>query len=205
MLERLENAMEKKEMLTQWEWGFVESLLEQYNKRGELSPKQVKVFDRIETQKLSAVAMDSRAKWKETYDEKKREIATVCARYYSKAGYFTDLVHAVLEKEDFVPTEHQWKKMCENKYAKKVLTEYYSESKYPVGSVVEFRSTSDWNMKRKSQGMPCIVISSGGFITSAAKGSKPYKVLPYGATEMIDCEERHLKKCKKPKKKHKMG
>jgi hypothetical protein len=90
--------------------------------------------------------------------------------------------------------------MCENKYAKKVIAEHEAKPKYSTGSVVTFRATADWSHRQKSGGMPCVVISSGGPIKSAAKGSKPYKVLPYGATQVIECEERHIKKCKKPKK-----
>ena len=201
LLKRLQAATESASLLSQWENGFVESLLEQFNKRGRLSPKQVEILERIEIHKLSKEAQGAVQEWAVNYDEEKRRIAMICAKYYLKTGYFTVLATNIVSDPDYMPTERGWKKMCENKYAKKVVAEHDAPIKYAVGSVVEFRSTADWNMKRATGGMPCIVISSGGDIMSAAKGSKPYKVLPYGSVKMVDCEERHLKKCKKPKKK----
>jgi len=201
LLQRLQTATVNANLLSQWENGFVESLVEQFNKRGRLSPKQVEILERIETQKLSKTARDASQQWVATYDDAKRRVAMICAKYYLKTGYFTNLATDVVNNPDFTPTERAWKKMCQNKYALKVVAEYDAAPKYAVGSVIEFRATADWSMKNRTKGMPCIVISSGGDIVSAAKGSKPYKVLPYGSVKMIDCEERHLKKCKKPKKK----
>ena len=201
LLQRLQTATENANFLSQWENGFVESLLEQFNKRGRLSPKQVEILERIETQKLSKTARSANQQWVVNYDEEKRRVAMICAKYYLKTGYFTALATNVVNSPDFTPTERAWKKMCQNKYALKVVAEHDVPAKYAVGMVVEFRSTADWGMKRGANGMPCVVISSGGDIVSAAKGSKPYKVLPYGSVKMVDCEERHLKKCKKPKKK----
>ena len=201
MLERLQNAASKKDLLSQWEQGFLESLLQQFNKRGRLSLKQIEILERIETQKLSAAAQDARRTWDESYDDEKRRIALICAKYYVRTGYFTNLSDSIIHDPSYIPSEKAWKKMCENKYAKKVIAEHDAPAKYATGSVVEFRSTANWSHKTASNGMPCVVISSGGDIVSAAKGSKPYKVLPYGSVQMIECEERHLKKCKKPKKK----
>ena len=201
ILQRLQKVTESAHLLSQWENGFVESLLQQFNKRGRLSPKQIEILERIETQKLSKEAQGAIQEWAANYDAEKQRIALICAKYYLKTGYFTDLATNIVHVPDYIPTERAWKKMCENKYARKVVAEHDAPAKYAVGSVVEFRSTADWGMKRSANGMPCVVISSGGDIVSAAKGSKPYKVLPYGSVKMVDCEERHLKKCKKPKKK----
>ena len=201
MLERLQSAISKKHLLSQWEQGFVESLHGQFNKRGRLSSKQIEILERIEAQSLSEEAQASRKQWHDRYDDEKRRVALICAKYYLKTGYFQALATNIINDSDYVPSEKAWKKMCQNKYALKVITEHDAPAKYPVGTVVEFRSTANWNHKSASKGMPCVVISAGGDIVSAAKGSKPYKVLPYGSVKMIECEERHLKKCKKPKKK----
>jgi len=200
VLDRLSAALKKSNLLTDWERGFIESLNEQFNKRGRLSTRQLEIFERIETQKLSTTAQDARKVWDDNYDEERRRIALICAKYYSHTGYFTNLVDSILHDPGFIPTEKAWKKMCENKYSKKVIAVHDAEPKYSIGSMVEVRGTADWSHKRKSNGMPCVVISSGGIIKSAAKGAKPYKILPYGSTQMIDCEERHIKKCRNPKK-----
>ena len=201
ILERIVAAREKSEFLSDWDKGYLESLEGQYNKRGRLSPRQLEIFVRIEKEKLSTEAQDERQKWTDNYDGEKRRIAGICADYYLNAGYFTNLATRVIEEPKFIPSEKAWKKMCENKYAKKIITEHDAEPKYSVGSIVAFRSTADWSHRQQSGGMPCVVISSGGPIKNAAKGAKPYKVLPYGSTQVIECEERHIKKCKDPTKK----
>jgi len=198
--QRLQSATKHANLLSQWENGFVESLLEQFNKRGRLSPKQVEILERIETQKLSKAAREAIQTWAADYDDEKRRIAMICAKYYLKSGYFTDLATNIVNTPDYIPTERAWKKMCQNKYALKVVATHDAPVKYAIGAVVDFRSTADRRMKTLANGMPCVVIASGGDIVSAAKGSKPYKVLPYGSVKVVECEERHLKKHKKAKK-----
>jgi len=68
-----------------------------------------------------------------------------------------------------------------------------------------FRATADWAHRVAAGDKPCIVISTGGTIKSAAKGAKPYKVLPYGLAKPVECEERHLKVYKKSKKTKKVS
>jgi len=200
ILQRLQSATKSASLLSQWEQNFIESLTEWFNKRGRLSPKQIDILERIETQKLSKAARHDKEEWAANYDDEKRRISLICAKYYLQAGYFTDLATNIVSDSDYVPSEKAWKKMCQNKYALKVIAEHDGVPKYAIGSIVEFRSTADWNMKRLTNGMPCVVISSGGDVISAAKGAKPYKVLPYGSVTMIDCQERHIKKCKNPQK-----
>ena len=91
ILQRLQKATESAHLLSQWENGFVESLLEQFNKRGRLSPKQVEILERIETQKLSKEAHAAVQEWAASYDAEKQRIAMICAKYYLKTGYFADL------------------------------------------------------------------------------------------------------------------
>jgi len=200
VLERLSIAIEKSNLLSDWERGFVESLHEQFNKRGRLSARQIEILERIENDKLSTSAIEKRNNWFANYNDEHRRIARICAEYYQVTGYFGSLARDILQDKNFIPTEKAYKKMCGNKYALKVIEQHDAAPKYPAGSLVSFRSTANWNHKQASKGMPCVVISSGGIIKTAAKGAKPYKVLPFGSAVAIDCEERHLKKCKNPKK-----
>ena len=199
-LARLANALSNSQLLSQWENGFVESLQEQFNKHGKLSPRQLEILERIEKQKLSEEARGARSFWKSSYDAEKRRVARICAEYYKSAGYFTVLADSILENPDYIPSEKAWKKMCENKYAQKVVASYDAAPKYEVGSLVAFRATADWAHRVTAGDKPCIVIATGGIIKSAAKGAKPYKVLPYGLAKPVECEERHLKTYKKSKK-----
>ena len=204
MLLRLKRAQDNASLLSQWENGYVESLYTQFNKRGKLSPRQIEIFERIEKEKLSAEAQDAQQYWQDSYDDEKRRVANICAEYYSTTGYFTSLAFSILDDPNFIPSEKAWRKMCENKYAQKVIATYDAAPKYQVGSLVMFRSTADWAHRTMAGDRPCVVISAGGVIKSAAKGAKPYIVLPFGVIKPIECEERHLKTYKKPKKSKKV-
>jgi len=203
-LARLANALSNSQLLSQWENGFVESLQEQFNKHGKLSSRQLEILERIEKQKLSEEARGARSLWKSNYDAEKRRVARICAEYYKSAGYFTVLADSILENPDYIPSEKAWKKMCENKYAQKVVASYDAAPKYEVGSLVAFRATADWAHRVGAGDKPCVVISAGGPIKNAAKGAKPYMVLPYAAIKPVECEERHIKKYKKSKKNKKV-
>ena len=201
---RLERALKNSNLLSQWENGFIESLHQQFKKRGSLSTRQLEILERVEQDKLSDEARATSRKWQNNYDDEKRRVARVCAEYYDKTGYFTALASSILEDPDYTPPEKAWRKMCENKYAKKVLALYDADPKYPVGSTVMFRATADWAHRVGAGDKPCVVISAGGPIKNAAKGAKPYMVLPYAAIKPVECEERHIKKYKKSKKNKKV-
>tara|TARA_R100000152_G_C6767443_1_gene192652 strand:+ start:641 stop:1288 length:648 start_codon:yes stop_codon:yes gene_type:complete len=200
---KLRLGLERREQLTDWEQGFMKSLNDHYDKHKHLSDRQVEILDKVYRESLSDSAVSAASRWEKEYDAEKRRIANVCAKYYKANGYFTELAFDILNTPDFIPTEKQWKKMCCNKYAAKVLFEFDKEPSFADGSLVELRSTAPWSIKASAKGMPCVVISSGGDILRAAKGSKPYRVLPFGSAAVIECEERDLKACKNPKKRKK--
>ena len=91
--------------------------------------------------------------------------------------------------------------MCENKYAQKVLAIAKAEAEYAVGSDVEFRSPALSYRTKHLASVPCLVIETLKEVYGHAKGSKRYKVLPYGEIEPILVEERQIKKCRYKKSK----
>jgi len=198
---RLETLKEQEHFLSNWEQGFLESVTQQFNKRGNLSPKQLEFIAKLE-EKISPEAVQAFQDWEESYRGEKRADALVVAKYYKKTGYFQELAQDILTNEDFVPTKERWNKMCNNKYALKVLANYSAPSKYPDTSLVQLRSTADWRFRNAIGQAFCTVIQSGekvGTSTSTAKGAKLYKILPFGSAQVFVVEERHIKKAKKTK------
>jgi len=198
---RLENLKNNEQYLSDWEKGFVESVTEQFNKRGNLSPRQLEFVVKFE-EKISPESILAHQTWEVLYRDEKRGDAIIVAKYYQETGYFRGLATQILTEEDFIPTEAQWSKMCNNKYAKKVLAEHKAEAKYPNASLVQLRATADWRYSNSIGDAFCTVIQSGeqvGSITSAAKGAKLYKILPFGSSKVYTVEERHLKKARKSK------
>ena len=120
--ERIEKLIEKKKQNNDEEaLGFLESLQTSMEKWGDLTEKQRKAFERIEYLS-SDEGRKYVAAWQQEYSKSLKESATVCARYYlANPPYFHDIASKVVSNPEFIPTEGQFRAMCENKYAIKVL------------------------------------------------------------------------------------
>jgi hypothetical protein len=184
--------------LNDWSRGFLESVREQLGRRGKLSDKQISIVNKIEAENGDD-AQRSREKWIASYDEEKREIAKICATYYHATGdYYRRMASQVLTEPDFILSEKQWKAMCDNKYAAKVIKATFDEPLYSAGSLISMRSSAPWRIKNSSpQGIFLVVETDAQPVISACKGAKIYKVMPVGSAETFLIEERHIKKMKK--------
>ena len=184
--------------LNDWSRGFLESVKEQLGRRGKLSDKQIGIVKKIEAENGDE-AQRSREKWIASYDEEKRQIAKICATYYHANGdYYRRMASQVLTEPDFIPSEKQWKAMCDNKYAAKVIKATFDEPLFPAGSLISMRSSAPWRIKNSSpQGIFLVVETDAQPVISACKGAKIYKVMPVGSAETFMVEERHIKKMKK--------
>ena len=173
-----------------WDKNFCESLADQLNFRGSLSPRQMEIFQGIEA-KYSEEAVTARSVWKHRYEnEGFKERARICANYYlNNPPYFGGLAASVINDESFVPDESAYKKMCENKYALRVIEETERDPVYTVGQLVQFRPRH-----RQSGKMASVIKTNAAPVCSAAKGGKVYLVLPFGAPKPILVEERDVKK-----------
>lgn len=197
--ERIEKLIEKKKQNNDEEaLGFLESLQASMEKWGDLTEKQRKAFERIEYLS-SDEGKKYVAAWQQEYSKNLKESATVCARYYlANPPYFHDIASKVVSNPEFIPTEGQFRAMCENKYAIRVLKEYNRPPQFNAGDIVQVREASSmpyhlYNLR----GKPCVVIKNdSGIITTHAKGAKVYKILPFGQSKLFDCQERHLKSLK---------
>ena len=172
---------------------FLISLRSWEQKRG-LTTKQLDSLKSVERQ----VNGPSSKEWAKKYDGGMRKKAEICARYYeSNPPYYAELVHQVLNNENFVPSENQFFSLTKNEYSQKVLHAYYQKPKYEVSSYVKVRASCPEKIKKGIGDRPCVVIQENVMpIISAAKGAKRYKILPFGASHAYIVEERYLKKTK---------
>ena len=200
LTERIQKMMDfNDEPKTDWEVGYLESLQSQFGKWDRLSKKQVEVLERME-KKYSPEERELRKSWESSWDEEKQRIALICAQYYLAAGYFGDLVQKVIDSGGtYKMSPKQYKAMCENKYAQKVLAEAAEPHKYPVGAMVSTRANVTVLQLKMAPAL-AIIEHIKGNITSAAKGAKKYKVLPVGSVKTHIVEERNIKKLRKSKK-----
>lgn len=181
---------------------FVSSLLDYFQRHDSLTESQYEHFEKIE----SRFSKDEKSKfleWKREYLANHRPDATIVAKYYQKAGYYTDLSSNIVSDEDFVPTKSQYKKITGNKYAQKVIEETNREPKYSVGEQVKIRATvgkfaRDSHLRSLAERL-CFVLRTDLDVVSAVNGGKRYQVLPMMESTPIEIDERHLKKAKRKK------
>jgi hypothetical protein len=182
-----------------WDYGFLESLEEQLNKRGTLSPRQQEVLQQIEG-RYSDEALQSRASWAQTWSEDQDNKFNIALQYYRKTGYYGNIVYKYLttagDRCAGAPSEKEYNKLVLNKYAAGVIRNIQDEPRFPVGGSAIFRTGA-----RTNRGKPCVILKHGNVehVNSHAKGAKPIQVLPIGSAEPYWTEERWLKKAKKKK------
>jgi len=176
---------------------FLLSLTGAYEKYDGLTTRQYEAFEKVE-KRFSVEKIAERRAWAGEYTDEKRKIAAICAEYYiANPPYFRDLADKILNESDFVPTERQYRALCENKFAKKVLTATTAAPKFEKGSMVMGRSTANNHVRNKHV---VIIDVDAAPVKSAAKGTKVYRVLPVGSPTTILVEERDLKNGRKKKK-----
>jgi len=190
-----------------WPLSFVESLHQQAVSGRILTSAQLNYLERIEeTYSVHNVAL--RESWASSYNQEKRDIAQKVAKYYEKTTYFSSLVSKVLANPDtYVVPMDRWKKFCENKYAKKVLTQYEEDDKFIKGQLVQIRAknrlakANDWVYNRLPTTLrdevAVVLEPNCKPITESARGSKIYKILIVGNPRPIFAHESDLKKSRK--------
>ena len=89
--------------------------------------------------------------------------------------------------------------MVNNKYASKVLIAFKAEPKFSQGAKVQLRATIGntgyaQRLMRPLRSRICFVLANDLPIRNATAGAKRYKVLPMGASNPIEIDEKHLMK-----------
>lgn len=177
---------------------FVLSLRSWRDANRVLTKNQVRALNHIEKSYLNP-ATNSRSAWQQQWSPHKKEIATICAEYYAEnPPYFNDLSHRILNEEFFIPTEIEFNKLTENKYAKKVLSEHYSTPLYTEAAMVCLRIPAARRLDMPElKDIPLMILkTNAASIIRAASGSKRYLVLPIGSDAPFLIEERDIKKYK---------
>jgi len=183
-----------------WADVFSLSLLKQSQTGVTLSDRQLscllQIEDRWTEEKLSA-----RQSWDQNFTTDMRKRFNVALEYYAKEGYYSGMVNAFRRKPEKIPSQAEYERLTENKYAAKVLTGYFGAPKFEPGSMVALRVSAGWGLSQKFPSTIGVVIQPNAMIpASACRGNKVYKLLPVGGTQTVLVEERHLKKVRTPKK-----
>ena len=189
-------------LINEWERGFMESVAQQYKKKGSLSYNQERIIKRC-IEKTSVDKIEEHNEWVKNYDAEKRRIAKIIAEYYTIAGYFTNWAAKILAKPNtYILPEKTWVKMCENKYAKKVLANLASPKLFEVGGLATVRKAVNYNHflgaegydlphYSKVQSQPVMILS---YEVTPAQHKLVKCALLLNPTVVFRCEERRLKR-----------
>jgi hypothetical protein len=194
---------------------FLPSILEQFEKKGYLTQKQVDILEKNEKQ-FDPMNIESARKeyeqWCSDYDDEKREIAKKVAEYYrneyttgrSTTFYYEKVATQILENPDYIPRRQQYEKMVNNKYAQQWLKNSSAQPKFAVGDYVCVNSQTKnyWNQRNYGSTFEQLKKYEVGAVieikppVANRKGAHIYVVLPMGGTKVVEIEERFLKKAK---------
>jgi len=177
---------------------FVRSLALSYKRNDGITEKQYQAFMKVEQDYFDSIIEGRDPNWVENYDAEKREKARIIAEYYvQNPPWYGDVSHKILTIDDFIPPEPQYNKMIENSYSEKVLASHYSEPRFQVGDYVSFRKNHKSGVKNIDNGVFAVLQIAPEAVSTAAKGTKKYKILPMNSVETYIVEERWLKKSTK--------
>ncbi len=195
---------------------FLESIRGQVIVKGKLSAAQIKWLESLQ-EKYSEASLLNAENWMKQFDKDCRTNVVRLMKYYqANPPYYRDLAESVLsDPEGFTISADAYNKLINNKFAKKIITEYESDPEFSVGEMAIVRKSNQvrrLNMENaigmsykestELENKPVVILEVHAKpITRAAKGSKVYKVLPVGRTPIYACES-DLKKARKTKSKN---
>ncbi len=216
MFDYLNSVSEK---MTYGDSQFMKSLHWHFQKNGDLSGGQDYHLEKLGT-KYSMEELSRQEQFEQNYSDELRLAALRCARYYDvqHPRYYGNIVDKVLnDPSNHTLNYNEFNKMCNNKYAKKILAAYDTPHKFSSGDMVQIRSNnridiantntkdghvakgtrSTWRLANKI----CMVLEVDSRpITRPAKGARIYKVLIIDETSPVYAHESDLKKVRRSKK-----
>lgn len=179
--------------LNSFERRFLPSIKSKLEANYSLTASQRKCLLDI-SERYSPEALLEQQQWEQSFTEEKKNNMRIIALYYKAQGtFFLDLANKILSDPDYIPTRRAYKKMCQNKYATRLIAEWHAPPKFSVSQVVYPRYSCPFAIRNRIKRGGVIVELCGAHPVSAAKGAKRHFVLPFGEGHAILVEERWLK------------
>ncbi len=206
MKERIENIMTNGfSFVSDWEKGFLGSIFKQLDsgRISVLSSAQLSTLHRIEAKIEKLKKGDP--EWEAEWDENKMWKWGVAIKYYDSGivRYYSQVLDWAEKNPGKIPPRNFYQRVVENKYAQRIINELKTPGKYKEGDTVTFRATArtaiPYREYTKFAGKPLFVIEVTNRVEVAAKGARVYRVLSSDSSDVLELEERYIKKWKVPK------
>jgi hypothetical protein len=163
--------------------GFITSLKFQYDAKKYLTSGQYVALERI-CKNYANINED----WYKDFEGEKRENFKIVLDYYRRTNYFGNILSKVAKDAGYIPTEAEYRSICENKYAKVLIEGYRAAPKYKLGEMVRIRNQ---RYGYDSHGVGT-VLEVMPHVNNAVRGNKIYKVYFVTSGETLEMEERHI-------------
>ena len=188
IVQRIRNLIQKSG-LNDWEKNFLNSINEYATVRNRITPGQYNSFKKIED-KFSEEMSAKRIEFASKFTDEMRQNMKIVASVYRELSspYHSNLVQQILSDDKFVPTEEQWNKFMNNKYAQGYVVNSKVSPKFKIGDTV-----CPSSLHKHSTWTAAIIIDNSILPVSHAAGGKRYLILPYGEMSPLNVEERQLK------------
>ena len=179
--------------LSQKDREFVASLQTTWNRFSQLTKRQYDYFEVVEKRYdpvIVAQVQQERQRWFDVWDDEKTSRFHLCCEYYSTTAYFRDLAAKGLIDKKFIPTEKQYRAMCENNYAKR-LYENMTTRNFDDGEVIQYRGKNTYRGD-----LVGTVVTALDKITSQSAniGGRQYRVMWMTTGEEEIVLEKNIKK-----------
>ena len=190
IVQRIRNLLQKTD-LNDWEKTFLSSINEYATVRNRITAGQYNSFKKIED-KFGDDAIVKRKEFDDKFTNDMRDNMKIVAKIYreTQSRYHTALVEKILSDDKFIPTEEQWDKFMNNKYAQGYVVNAKIAPKFNIGDTV-----CPSSIDKSGTWTTAIVIDNISLVPHThASGGKRYTILPYGQMKPIVFEERQMKK-----------
>ena len=189
LMDRIKNLVSRPN-LNDWEKNFLTSIGQYQLVNKRLSAGQYNAMRKIE-ENHSEEKLTKQKEFADSFTDEMRENMKIVAGIYrsTNSPYHKELVNKILDDDKFVPTQEQYNKFMNNKYAQGYVVNYKVAPKFNIGDAVAPSS-----MDKYSQWKGAIVVQNTDILPmSHAAGGKRYMILPYGETNTMIVEERAIK------------
>lgn len=187
-----------------WDQSFVISVVQQVVSGRQLSDRQNEILGQIKD-RYSDTAIQSFHDFRDTFNDGLREDWRVLMTYYHSLPerYFVKQVTEFFaDPENHVPSQRDYERIRNNKYANKILLGWNSEPQWQSGEMVSLRDTAPrLTSKHFPTNLGLVIRSNSRVPQNACVGNKLYEVLPIGGVAPVEIEERYLKNATRKRKK----
>lgn len=169
-------------MINEWEKNFLTSVKAGYQKYNSLTKGQHNTFVGIES-RYDAAAIAARNSWVSAWDATKAQTWRTMMEYYKGTPYYRGACDKFDKDPNYIPSESEYKTICENKYAARYLKNQQIPPKFKAGQLVVFKRYGSYHLAT------VVEVQNVGDWT---KGSRNYQIMMVGGHSLQRVAEKEM-------------